>query len=230
MPRVQVPVTDLTPAKATLTTALAGANNDLKFTAKHGGSWGNQIQVAYVDPGGASATLSVVVTGFLITVNLGRAASAINTTADQVKAAIETNLDALSLVDVANAGPDTGVGVVTAMAATSLAGGSYGGTLPAFTNGDATNDMYFTGNDGRVILQVVSTDAGSQTVTIKRAPLFRGGMPPSDEVVTVPAGATMELGPFPNSEFKQNSANDVYFDPSVSTTLKFRAYRLTQAT
>ena len=88
MARTNVPVTDLSPAEATLTTALAGSNNDLLFTATHGGTWGNAIQVAYIDPGGTSADLGVVVSGFLITVNLGRAASAITTTADTIASAM----------------------------------------------------------------------------------------------------------------------------------------------
>lgn len=235
MARTNVPVTDLTPAKASLTTALAGSNNDLVFTAVRGGTWGNSIQVAYIDPGGTTATLSVAVTGFLITVNLGRAASAINTTSALLKAAVEANLDAQALVTVAHAGSDDGTGLVIALTATNLSGGEWAKTLPAVTNGDSTNKHYFTGNDGRVILQVVSSDAGAQTVTIKRSPILQGGVPASDEVVSVAAGATRELGPFSESEFNQNKrtstgGGDVYFDPSVSNTLDFRAYRVTQVT
>lgn len=230
MARTQVPVTDVTPPKATLTTALTGTNNDLLFTAKKGGTWGNAIQVEYIDPGGATATLSVVVRGFVITVNLGRATSAINTTAAALMAAVQANLDAAQLVDVANAPSNDGTGLVTALSATALAGGTYGLALPAVTNGDAANDHYLTGNDGQVILQVVSSDAGAQTVTIKRSPLLRAGAPPADEVISVAAGATMELGPFPTSEFNQNRAGDVHFDPSVSDTLDFRAYRVPKAT
>lgn len=228
MARTQVPVTDLTPAKATLTTALTGTNNDLVFTAKKGGSWGNSLQVEYIDPGGVTATLAVTVRGFVISVSLGRAASAINSTASAIKTAIEASGDASRLVDVANAAANDGTGVVTALTATSLAGGSFGVTEPALTNGDSTNDHYFTGNDGKVILEVVSSDAGSQTVTVKRSPYTRTGMPPTDEVVTVAAGATMRIGPFPTAEFDQNSSKDVYFDPSVSNTLDFRAVRVTQ--
>jgi hypothetical protein len=42
----------------------------------------------------------------------------------------------------------------------------------------------------------------------------------------VAAGATVRMGPFSQAYFNQNSARDVYFDPSVSTTLKFRAFRV----
>lgn len=230
MARTQVPVTDLGAVKASLTTSLTGSNNDLTFTAKRGGTWGTSIQVAYIDPGGATADLSVVVSGFLITVNLARAASAITTTGNDIITAIARAPDAASLVDVETASSNDGTGIVTALAATSLAGGTYGKALPSVTNGDATNDHYFTGNDGQVVLRVVSSDAGSQTVTIKRAPSFQGGVPVADEVVTVGAGVTMEIGPFSPGEFNQNAAKDVYFDPSVSNTLDFLAYRVTKAT
>jgi len=228
MARTLVPVTDITPPKASLTTALAGANNDLVFTAKKGGTWGNSIQVEYIDPGGTTATLSVVVSGFLITVNLARVASAISTIASDISTAIAASRDASDMVTVANSGADTGAGLVIALSATNLSGGSYGTVLPAVTNGDATNDHYFTGNDGRVVLQVVSSDAGAQNVTIHYGARAVPGLTTTPEVRSIAAGVTVELGPFPIAQFNQNAAGDVYFDPAVSNTLDFRAYRVTQ--
>lgn len=233
MARTQVPVTDLAAVEATLTTALTGANNDLTYTAKKGGTWGNSIQVEYLDPGGANQALAITVSGFLISVSLAtNGSSVITSTAALVSTAIAANADANRLVDVANASSNDGTGVVTALTATNLSGGSYGQALPSVTNGDATNNHYFTGNDGQVVLQVVSSDAGAQTVTVGRSPIIggRAGNPPTDEVVDVAAGATVEVGPFPTSEFNQNSSGDVYFDPSVSNTLDFRAYRVARAT
>ena len=227
MARVIVPVTDATPKKAALTTALAGTNNDLVFTAKAGGQWGNSLQVEYIDPGGVSATLAVSTLGYVISVSLGRAASAINTTASALKAAIEADASARRLVDIELAAANDGTGLVIALAATALSGGTWSAVQPALTNGDATNDHYFTGNEGDVVLEVVSTDAGSQTVTVKRSPTFRVGMPLTDEVITVAASETRVIGPFSKAEFDQNGSGDVYFDPSVSNTLDFRAYRVT---
>jgi len=108
---------------ASLTTALAGANNDLVFTAKTAGNGGNNITVTYTDPGGATATLGVVVSGLDINVNLGRAASAINTTGTLLAAAIAANATANGLVTVANAAGNDGTGLVTALAKTNLSGG-----------------------------------------------------------------------------------------------------------
>lgn len=229
MTRVLVPVTDAEPAKAALTTALSGADNDLTFTAKAGGQWGNGIQVAYVDPGGVTASPSVVVSGFLITVNLGRAASAINTTASRVIALIRSSADARALVDVELAPGSDGTGLVTAMTATPLTGGIYGVEQPTLVNGDSVNGHYLTGNDGRVILEVVATTTTDQTVTIERAAAALPGADLEPEVVTIPAGETWELGPFPPEQFNQNSAGDVYFEPSWSDVMDFRAYRVTSA-
>jgi hypothetical protein len=108
--------------KASLTTALAGVNNDLKFTARVGGTAGNLIQVAYVV--GVSQPLTVAVVGTTITVRPATNASSVPTsTAAQVAAAIAANVTANNLVAVTNAGADTGAGAVTAMALTNLSGG-----------------------------------------------------------------------------------------------------------
>lgn len=59
---------------STLTTSLTGANNDMVFTAKRKGAYGNGITVAYVNPGTPSAALSVAVVGKAINVNLATGA------------------------------------------------------------------------------------------------------------------------------------------------------------
>lgn len=107
---------------ASLTTALAGANNDLVFTAKSVGVGGNSITVSYVDPEAETATESVSVVGSSIVVTL-RSVSSTLSTAAQVTAAIEADDDADALVSVANSGGDTGAGVVIALEATALSGG-----------------------------------------------------------------------------------------------------------
>ena len=112
-------------AKATLSTDLAGNNNDLKFTAKLKGHFGNTIKIAYVDPDAANAKLAVTVSGTTITVSLATGADkAITSTAANVKAAIEAVPAAAALVSVANVAGNSGEGVVAAMAATALANGA----------------------------------------------------------------------------------------------------------
>lgn len=110
-------------AKAELTTALSGSNNDLKFTAVRAGLAGNSITVRYV-VSGTSTPLSVSVSGSAITVNVAtNGGGSATSTAAQVKAAIEASSTASALVYVTNASGNDGSGTVSALAATSLAGG-----------------------------------------------------------------------------------------------------------
>ena len=95
---------------------------------------------------------------------------------------------------------------------------------PAQTNADAANDHQLDFNDGRVLLEVVSTDAGAQSVTVV-TPGQQSGLGVADLVVSVPAGATRLMGPFSPGTFN-NADGTVYIDTTVSTTLKFRAYHL----
>lgn len=100
------------------TTALTGTNNDIDFATKIGGY--DDVTIAYVDPGGVTAALSISVTAHAITVNLARAASAITTTAAQIIAALAANAAANALVSAANKAGNDGTGIVTAMAATPI--------------------------------------------------------------------------------------------------------------
>jgi hypothetical protein len=118
--------------KATLTTAMAGANNDLKFTSKQRGTDANNIRVRIV-VAGANTALSVSVSTNDITVNSATNGSSVATsTAAQVKAAIEASTPAKALVDVAFASGNDGSGVVAAFAFTALTGGKE----PAFEGTD----------------------------------------------------------------------------------------------
>lgn len=124
--------------KATLVTALLGADNDIQWTARTAGAGGNLITIAYVDPNANSQALSVVVVGTAITVNLATgAAGAITSTAKDVLAAVMANADAAVLVLGELAIDNNGHGVVTAMAAANLAGGvSPVATTATLTTGD----------------------------------------------------------------------------------------------
>jgi hypothetical protein len=59
--------------KSTLSTNLTGSNNDLTYSAKVGGTWGNSISVTYAEPSesSASSNIDVSVSGTDITVTLG---------------------------------------------------------------------------------------------------------------------------------------------------------------
>lgn len=110
---------------ATLTTALTGNNNDILFTARKSGVSGNIIQIQYFNPATPSQPLSVTLTGSLIKVNLAtNASSQITTTASEILTAIANSTQAKSLVKPVLAAGNNGVGIVTALAATNLTGGT----------------------------------------------------------------------------------------------------------
>jgi len=115
----------ITPAKnATLTTAHAGTNNDLKFTAKPAGTVGNGYRVAFV-VAGASTPLSIGLSGNDLTVNVQTNGSSVAiSTAQQVMDAIKANAPASAKFEVALAPGNDGTGVVAAQALTNLSGGT----------------------------------------------------------------------------------------------------------
>jgi hypothetical protein len=159
---------------ATLSTNLAGDDNDLVFTAKEplSGAAGNDITIAYVDPSANDAELEIVVTGTDIVVNLATGvAGAITSTAADILAAIEADEDADALVGVANKAANDGSGVVIALAETPLAGGTDTGWTANTDDMTAASDV-----DSIVITQTSLTarsDNGSsweeQTEAIKAA-------------------------------------------------------------
>lgn len=113
-------------SQAFLTTALAGANNDLTYNAQsaYPGTKGHAITIEYVHTMSPNLPLQVsVVSGTKIKVRLAtNGASAIITTANDIIAAIEAHYDARQLVHVERAEGD-GSGVVIVLAETPLAGG-----------------------------------------------------------------------------------------------------------
>ena len=230
MARVLIPTTEIEPPKATLTTSLAGSQNDLKFTARRGGDWGNSVRVRYVDPAANNQVLAVVVEGFDITVNLATGpAGAITSTAADIAAKLAADRYANQLVSVEYASSNNGTGIVTALAFTALTGGEYAVAVPAATAADATNDHYITGNEGTTIVEVTNATGSSKTVTVFYGAL--AAVPSDPEVVTIANGDTKALGPFEPARFNQNGAGDVYLDPSAtSASLTFRAKRVDKAT
>lgn len=141
--------------RATLARNPAGDDNALTFTAVGYGTDGNNITIAYTNPGAASQAIAVSVIDRAITVSLAtNGGSAITSTAAQVKAAIEANAVAAALVTCAvNTGDtgsaDDGSGVVTALAAAAMTGGAGFGVNVVGPGGlviDTTNaNLYING-------------------------------------------------------------------------------------
>jgi hypothetical protein len=109
--------------RATLTTALAGTNNDALISALYHGSAGNSIRFRIV-VSGVSTPASVAVSGNDITFNSATSgASAATSTLDQMIAAVNGNAAAAKLVFLQRAPANDGTGVVAALAYTNLTGG-----------------------------------------------------------------------------------------------------------
>jgi hypothetical protein len=145
--------------KASLTTALAGTNNDLVFTSTVPGPGGNLLTIAYV-VSGISTPLSVSVTGTAITVNVGTNGSGAATSiASQIMAVIAANTAAAAFVTVANAPGNDGTGVVTAMGTTSLSGALFAQQLSGARLGALLDQVGYPAAD-RVIGAGASTVAG----------------------------------------------------------------------
>lgn len=122
---------------ASLTTALAGDNNDLIFIAVGAGT----ISVAYTDPSAMSAPLVASVSGTDVTVQLGTDASgAIISTANDVMAAVNDTPAVAAVVRAKNIPGEPGTGVVTVMEKTTL----ISNTSVAQAEGVLVNDVDVT--------------------------------------------------------------------------------------
>lgn len=104
---------------------------------------------------------------------------------------------------------------------------------PAEQSSDASNNHYIESTDADDVwwMEVRNANASSQTVTVVANPsLSSDGLTVSNYSNTIAAGATELMGPFKLSTFKQTSdSNRVYVNPSVTTDLKFRVYKITPA-
>jgi hypothetical protein len=110
--------------RATLTTSLAGSNNDLTLIARAPGTAANSIRLRIV-VAGVSTPLSVSVSGNDITVNSAtNGASAATSTANDVVRALLASTAATALVWSQVAPANDGTGVVAALAFTNLSGAS----------------------------------------------------------------------------------------------------------
>ena len=102
---------------------------------------------------------------------------------------------------------------------------------PAEQNSDATNNHYIESTDADDCwwMEVRNANASSQTVTVVANPsLSSDGLTVSNYSNTIAAGATETMGPFRLATFKQAAdSNRVYINPSVTTDLKFRVYKIT---
>ncbi len=145
-------------ANASYTTAKAGDDNDLVYTALRGGEAGNDITIAYTT-GGTAGSEVVTVTDLAISVKLEAGVS----TAAQVTTAVEASSAASALVTVANKASNDGTGTIpSAMTAKNLTGGarSGGSVVPSRIDFSIPNqpamvpaiEFYNMGGDARRVI------------------------------------------------------------------------------
>jgi hypothetical protein len=116
--------TETIQTRAFFETAIAGGDNDLRYTARAGGTGGNSITIEYVVAGN-NTPLTIAVTARDIVVNVATDGAGLPTsTANDILAAVNLSLAARTLVTVAVAAANDGSGVVAAVAQTNLATGA----------------------------------------------------------------------------------------------------------
>jgi hypothetical protein len=76
---------------------------------------------------------------------------------------------------------------------------------PAQTTADATNKHTLANPSSRTLLEIVSSDAGSQSVDFELVTAAVDGVTVPPKTVTVAAGATVYVGPFPKSFYNQGA-------------------------
>lgn len=108
--------------------AIGAGDAGVLFTAAKAGRRGNGISVQFTEPAADDATLAVTVNGRAIVVALGKTGGTIDSTAEDVRAAVAAHVAASSLVTPSNVG--NGTGLAAAAAAANLTGGR--GTIWAF--------------------------------------------------------------------------------------------------
>lgn len=85
-----------------------------------------------------------------------------------------------------------------------------GVTPPAQVDSDATNNHSFANPASRTWLEIISTDGSDQTIDLELHPVGAtdvDGATVNPRTVTIPAGATILLGPFPKSYYNQAAAS-----------------------
>lgn len=171
---------------------------ELRFRARRLGADGNSIQIRLVDTGTTQTTTLVNQVGQVVSVTLRNSGSAITATASEVADAINNWQNPLNpslgapLVAWA-----AGSGVVTALSATSLAGGldpTIVGSQLKFTGATNANGgvFYFEQTEPLIIRQVeakFTIPSGSGTVTFKIANLTPGLEIISAESISVTSAA-----------------------------------------
>jgi len=102
---------------------------------------------------------------------------------------------------------------------------------PSWVTATGAEGLVFSGNDGRVFLEVLSSTTGQQFTVLTGLILSNELSVPEfaveDTVANVSSASTeYKFGAFQTNIYNQPSSQDVYIDHDVSAVLQFRAWRL----
>lgn len=165
---------------STLTTSLTGANNDMVFTAKRKGTYGDGITVAYVNPATPSAALSVAVVDKAITVNLATDAGTVQVETATVIAAAGATSDGNLPVTVTSALFSPAVTVQVALvSATHTTATLIAAAVAAALNLDSTLTTFF-----------IFTSSGADVIMTRRAAYARANDATENVAWTLTLGIT----------------------------------------
>ena len=87
---------------------------------------------------------------------------------------------------------------------------------------DADAEMFISANDGLVVVEVYNPTGGALSVSASPTAQV-GGMDLADVTVSVPAGATRWIGPWPPAVFNETDGSVTF---SAATGLKLRGLRI----
>lgn len=201
-------------------TALTGANNDLKFTAKTIGTTGNSNTVTYVDPGGNNAALGVV-----ITPNSGYAAVVVNLATDSGGAITTTANDILVALTVAGASfsdfmsvtyvtGNDGSGVVTAMSSSALTGGAATGASDGSVTVSWNASAFPSAKQFRIYGRTGSSEALLHTVNAPATSwIDTGALTPGSDLASAVTNTSNDLKILPFSIGLEDPASEYVFQP-----------------
>lgn len=145
------------------------ALSDVTYTAVDGGTAGNNITIAYVDPSANDSPLSVSAIGNDITVSLAtNATGVITSTAAEVAAVVNSNVDASALVYAVEE-DNIGNGIVTAMVAANLVGGEDKDITFTAVDRGSGGEITIEYADPSAINSPLSIDVTSNAITVNLA-------------------------------------------------------------
>lgn len=143
---------DTVGTKSSLSTDLAGDNNDIVWTAVDYGEAGDEITIEYVvpedDDQAHAASVSVDGTAITVSLQVDTDGSTILSTADDIKTLVNADLEAGALVQGTDKAANDGSGVLIVMDATPLAGGVDPVTADDWVAGEP-KELEISGTDGR---------------------------------------------------------------------------------